>query len=270
MPSYVVTGASRGIGFEFVRQLSGNPAATVVALVRNIEVAEKKYASELPRQNIHIIYADLTDHKSLKKAAEETAKITGGPLDYVIANASYMPDYFEFQPIGEVAEDPEKWAQELDQHFRITVMGNIQLLCAFLPLIQKGQAKKVIALSSGLADPDLISKFDIDGDVAYSISKASLNMAIAKFSAQYRKDGVLFMSIAPGLVATRDYSNVPKEMEQPLQALMQKFWAYAPHFAGQASPEESVSNMLEVIEKASVENGDGGTFVSHFGNKQWL
>lgn len=49
-----------------------------------------------------------------------------------------------------------------------------------------------------------------------------------------------------------------------------KFIAYAPHFKGPITPEESVRMMMDVIEKASVENGDGGAFVSHFGNKQWI
>lgn len=49
-----------------------------------------------------------------------------------------------------------------------------------------------------------------------------------------------------------------------------KFAAYAPHFKAAATPQESVGDMLKLFEKSSIENGNGGTFVSHLGNKQWL
>lgn len=49
-----------------------------------------------------------------------------------------------------------------------------------------------------------------------------------------------------------------------------KFRAYAPHFTGPVPPENAVKDILAVIEKSSVERGDGGSFVSHKGNKQWL
>ena len=52
--------------------------------------------------------------------------------------------------------------------------------------------------------------------------------------------------------------------------MMGKFLEYAPHFKGPISPQESVEKVLAVIEKSSVANGDGGSFVSHFGNKQWI
>lgn len=49
-----------------------------------------------------------------------------------------------------------------------------------------------------------------------------------------------------------------------------KFQVFAPHFAGPITPEESVRAVLSVVEKASVANGDGGSFVSHHGNKEWI
>lgn len=60
-----------------------------------------------------------------------------------------------------------------------------------------------------------------------------------------------------------------KELQSTM-ALMGKFQSYAPNFKGPVSPEESVKDVISVYEKASVANGDAGTFVSHFGNKQWL
>lgn len=71
-----------------------------------------------------------------------------------------------------------------------------------MPLILKGEKKKVITLSSGMADADLIIKYEIDLGGPYSISKAAMNLAIAKYHAQYAKDGVLFMGICPGSVST--------------------------------------------------------------------
>ncbi len=55
-----------------------------------------------------------------------------------------------------------------------------------------------------------------------------------------------------------------------LQDLAGKFAAYAPHFTAPATPQESVNDMLKLFERSSIKNGNGGTFVSHFGNKQWL
>ncbi len=53
-------------------------------------------------------------------------------------------------------------------------------------------------------------------------------------------------------------------------ALAAKFVQAYPHFKGPISPEESVKSVLAVVENASVERGDGGSYVSHYGNKQWL
>lgn len=55
-----------------------------------------------------------------------------------------------------------------------------------------------------------------------------------------------------------------------LQDIAGKFAAYAPHFTAPTTPQESVEDMLRLLEKSSIEKGNGGTFVSQFGNKQWL
>lgn len=90
--------------------------------------------------------------------------------------------------------------KEAGQLFQTNVVGNIHLFNIFLPLILKGKAKKVVAISSGMADLDLINDAEIDVGPLYSASKAALNVAVAKFNAQYKKDGVLFLSISPGVV----------------------------------------------------------------------
>jgi NAD(P)-dependent dehydrogenase (short-subunit alcohol dehydrogenase family) len=86
------------------------------------------------------------------------------------------------------------------------VIGNVHLYKLFLPLILKGQAKKVIHITSPHADLDPINQYEVEQSALYAISKAGANIAIAKFNAQYKKDGVLFMSISPGVVEVGHFS----------------------------------------------------------------
>jgi NAD(P)-dependent dehydrogenase (short-subunit alcohol dehydrogenase family) len=85
----------------------------------------------------------------------------------------------------------------------VNVIGLIKIIEAFLPLVQAATGeKKVITISSGMSDLDLINSTDLDVAAAYAISKAGVNVAVAKYSALCRKEGILFMSICPGNVAT--------------------------------------------------------------------
>lgn len=64
---------------------------------------------------------------------------------------------------------------------------------------------------------------------------------------------------------------IVSEKELPgFAATAAKFQAYAPHFKEQQTTEQSVKAVISVYEKASVENGDGGAFISHLGTKQWI
>ncbi|RYP71766.1 hypothetical protein DL771_004578 [Monosporascus sp. 5C6A] len=272
MPKYLVTGASRGIGFEFIRQLSELPDSVVIGIVRDKVATEKRVLSELKRTNIHILEGDLLSYESLKKAAEDTAKITGGSLDYIIANAGLVSSYSEYSDVDELGENPGAFEKDILDSFKINAVGNIHLFNVFLPLIRRGKAKKVIAISSAMADVEMIRLYDVDAAAPYAISKAALNTAVAKFSARYRKERILFMSISPGVVDTGHINpaDLPEQKSKGAMALAAKFAKIAPHFKGPITPEESVRSILAVIENASVDRGDGGSFVSQFGNKQWI
>ncbi|RGP73160.1 hypothetical protein FLONG3_6476 [Fusarium longipes] len=271
MPSYLITGTSRGLGFEFVRQLSADPNNTVIGFVRNKQATDDKIERELPgRSNVHVVQGEIQKIKDVKNLIEETAKITGGSLDYIIANAAMQSEWSGHNPIGVLGSEPEKLEEDMLESYKINTVGNVHLFNFALPLIRKGQAKKIIAISSGMADPDFITQFSIIDGAPYSMSKGALNIAIAKFDAQYRKEGILFMAVSPGLVATKDMSKVTEEELKGFAAMVAAFQVYAPHFTGPISPEESVKAVLSVIYTASIESGSGGSFVSHFGNKQWL
>lgn len=90
------------------------------------------------------------------------------------------------------------------ESFNINVVANIHLFNLYMPLILKGKVKKVTTISTGMTDIDFITRFGISSASPYSISKAGMNVAVAKFSAEYSKDGVLFLSISPGLIDTSE------------------------------------------------------------------
>ena len=67
-----------------------------------------------------------------------------------------------------------------------------------------------------------------------------------------------------------DAKTATPEQMQGLGGMLSSFAEYAPNFKGPATTEAAVKDVVTVMEKASVEKGDGGWFVSHYGNQQWL
>lgn len=104
-------------------------------------------------------------------------------------------------------KEPEKLEQDLLQLFKVNVVGQIHLFNLAMPLIMKGKVKKIIAISSGFGIADLVRQYNLHNAAPYCISKAALNMAVAQFSAQYSKDGVLVISVSPGTVDTGHWDN---------------------------------------------------------------
>lgn len=84
----------------------------------------------------------------------------------------------------------------------MNALGLVHTVQAFLPLIRKGSVKKVINISTGMADIDLINAVDVAVAGPYSASKAAANVVIAKYNAELKSEGILFLSISPGYVAT--------------------------------------------------------------------
>jgi NAD(P)-dependent dehydrogenase (short-subunit alcohol dehydrogenase family) len=268
MSSYVITGAARGLGYEFLRQLSKDPSITVVGLVRNKADADAKVARDGLPKNVHIIEADITSLPAQREAAEQVATLTGGKLDVLINNAADLAPATAEQTVAAFDTEHDIFVKNLRGSFETNVIGVMNTITAFMPLILKSAVKKVITISTGMADAEIINKFGVATAVPYSISKGATNVMVAKYNAAYKEDGVLFLALSPGLVDTGHIK--PQDPNEPPNPLILKFLEYAPHFRGPITPEESVKLCLEVIRSKSVENGDGGAFVSQFGNQQWL
>ncbi|EIM84663.1 NAD-P-binding protein [Stereum hirsutum FP-91666 SS1] len=200
MPSYVVAGASRGIGLEFVVQLlaGGN---TVIALARNPGSAKSLVA--IKDKNLHILKADITNAEELTAASEETAKITGGSLDVLINNAAYMNAATAFLDITQFP-DTKSLLTDFNAAFSTNVLGPVLTTNAFLPLLKKGSLKKVLTLSSGFGDEEFNLKAGTWQQSAYCASKAALDMVNVKFALALKSEGFTCLAISPGVVNTQE------------------------------------------------------------------
>ncbi|KAI0173864.1 putative short chain dehydrogenase [Pestalotiopsis sp. NC0098] len=272
MSVYVITGVSKGIGFEFINQISADPKNLVVGLVRDKAGTEKKVAAELgDRPNLHILHGDLTKRATLEKAAVDTAEIVGERgVDYLIANGALVSAFDAYAPIGALAEKPEELDAVVSELWQTNITGNIHLFKLFLPLIQKGKVKKVITITTGLADLELTNQYEMELGSLYAASKAALNLIVGKFHAQYKKEGILFVSISPGVVDVgRNGDLTPEELQQ-WQTFGAQVMAYAPDWKGPITPEESVRDIQSTFERINIEDGFGGAFISHHGDKKWV
>jgi len=267
MPSYAVTGASRGIGLEFVKQLSDDSSNIVLAIVRNKATATR--VTELGRSNVHLLQADITDYEALKAAAERTKEITGGSLDALINNAANTLADRSGWTLDQYTGHEALLEEDLMDSFKVNVIGVVHTINAFLPLLQLGKLKKVITISSAIADADTVLKSETSLLGPYSISKAGVNMVVAKYAVKFKEAGIIFLALSPGVVNTGASATLPTPEQMELfQKLMAGNLKLNPNFKGPVTPEESVKLQLQVIDNVTIQ--DTGSFISHFGNKEWI
>jgi NAD(P)-dependent dehydrogenase (short-subunit alcohol dehydrogenase family) len=75
MPTYFLTGANRGIGLEFVRQLAIKPSNTIIAGVRSLSADLSDLKALNTNSNIHIIECDVGSLDSLSSIYFRVAEI---------------------------------------------------------------------------------------------------------------------------------------------------------------------------------------------------
>lgn len=222
MGRYAITGANRGLGFEFVRQLAER-GHEVVALCRNPDGAERLTALAKDAA-ITVRRGDVTDEDSLRAAAQGVEV-----LDGLINNAGVIG---EREP-GIAELSVTKMAEVME----INVYGVIRATRVFLPALLKGQAKRLVNITS------LMGSVSDNGGGRYSgyrISKAAVNMLTRNLGIELANEGFTVLALHPGWVATG--------MGGPAAPL---------------SPEESVSAMIATIESKGPD--DSGAFFDRGG-----
>ncbi|KAL7816023.1 NAD(P)-binding protein [Trichoderma aethiopicum] len=275
MSSWAIVGAARGIGFEYVKQLSANADNTVVALIRSQATAGPLNELAAKRSNIKVIQTDISSLDKLKETAESISKVTSGKLDVLVYNAyASGTDEGKLLPPTAFHGQEDLFKREIDEtasHRRRLSVNFFQVantVNALLPLIEKGQQKKIVYISSGIGDIATTRATEMPNLLGYAVSKAAGNILMAKYAVALKAKGILTLSLSPGWVETdaaRDISNSP----EAFQWMLSSFQKMDPSVKGMISTEESVRAQLSVID--SLDEKLSGAFVSHRGNgRDWF
>lgn len=206
----LITGANKGIGFETARQL-GEQGMTVLLGARDAgkgEAAAAKLRAE--GADVRLLEIDVADQASIRKAAAEVEK-EFSRLDILINNAGVMVDDYETK----IAEMPiEAWRETFETNF----FGLIETTQAFLPLLCKSEAGRIVNLSSILGSityhatpgsPVYDSKVP-----AYDVSKSAVNAYTVHLAHELKDTKIKVNAAHPGWVRT-DMGGKEAPMELP-------------------------------------------------------
>ncbi|KAK8200516.1 hypothetical protein HDK77DRAFT_230026 [Phyllosticta capitalensis] len=233
MTTWVIIGASRGIGLEFVRQLLAR-GEKIIATVRE-PWAEHASALWGHSGNDHgrcqMFVCDILSEASIVNFVHQLVQIPNLKIDYVVINAGVLryPN-----------RATELSFDEFAFHLHTNTIGPIitaqKLLQTNIPI------GTMVFMSSDSGSAIDFREME-DGFAAYAASKAALNQMLRHMAAELKRkdDDTIILAMHPGEVAT-DMSNI------------QLPWT----IQGQISPEVSVAGMIDVIQSKGIQHS--GTF----------
>ena len=193
----LVTGANKGIGKEISRQLAAKGVFVLMG-ARDRGRGEQAVA-DLRAQSLAVefILIDVTSQTSVESAAAEVER-RHGRLDILVNNAGVALDWV---PASELT------VPAFQETFETNVFGAFRVTKVLLPLLKKSRHGRIVNLSSGLgsltrnADPNKTLGVR-DMLLAYSSSKAALNMLTIHFAKELKSAGIKVNSANPGYTAT--------------------------------------------------------------------
>jgi len=229
----LVTGANRGIGLEFARQLAVR-GDRVFATARDLKRAAdlREIASQYGEHRVTIVPLDVDSPDSIRAAVETVRRETDG-LDLLINNAGIYA-----ARVGKDGQPAERLGElnfdDALKVIRTNAVAPLLLTQALLPLLKSGQKPRVVSITSGYG-----SVADNTGfPYYYAASKAALNQFMRSLAGDSAASGIITLVMSPGWVQT-DMGG-----------------AGAP-----ITPDKSVAGMLKVIDGLSA--ADNSTF------KEW-
>ena len=204
-PTVLITGSSRGIGFELARQYA-ELGWGVIATCRTPQRATALQALAQSHSNVVIERLDVTDFAGIDRVAEKYRDV---PIDVLINNAGILGD-----------NDKQKFGNfdysAFDEVMAVNTKGPIRMVEVFVDHVAASEQKKIMNISSAVGSIEMT----FGGQVFYRASKAALNMSMRTLAKELRRSdqpgrkALIFGLIDPGIVDTGFAKNVPIPMIQ--------------------------------------------------------
>ena len=197
MATVLVTGANRGIGLEYCRQLMAR-GDQVVAVCREA-------TPELEALGVRIEDGiELTEEAAI---ADLVARLDGLALDAVILNAGVR------QSMGLEDLDPEG----IRRQFEVNALAPLLLARVLVRQMPRGSKLALMTSRMGSIDDNTSG-----GSYGYRMSKVALNIAGKSLAIDLAPRGIAVAILHPGLVRTRMIKFNPSgiEPEQAVQGLL--------------------------------------------------
>jgi NAD(P)-dependent dehydrogenase (short-subunit alcohol dehydrogenase family) len=195
----LISGANKGIGFETARQL-GKQGVTVLLGARDLTRGEAA-AEVLKKEGIDAsaVKFDVVNAADIKASAEKVEK-EYGKLDILINNAGVMVEGMGGNSSLTVSE------KDLRDTFETNFFAVIAVTNAFLPLLKKSDAGRIVNVSSILGSLTLHATpgspiYEVKA-LAYDASKTALNAYTVHLAHALRDTKIKVNSAHPGWVKT--------------------------------------------------------------------
>ncbi len=180
MKNVIITGTSRGIGFELA-QLFANANHNVLAISRNTETISK-----LNHPKITALSVDISDEIDTKKVIDFVST-TWKSVDIIIHNAGMLVN----KPFAEIT------SKDFLEVYKVNVFGVAELTKSMIPFLQKGSHVVTISSMGGIQ-----GSIKFPGLAAYSSSKGAVITLSELLAEEYKEQGIAFNVLALGAVQT--------------------------------------------------------------------
>ena len=178
MATYLVTGANRGIGLEYCRQLQAR-GDQVIAVCRQ---------SSPELRDLTVRIEDGIELSSEPAIADLVQRLDAQPLDGVILNAGTL------QSMGLENLDIEG----IKRQFEVNALAPLMLAQSLMGQMPHGAKLALITSRMGSIDDNTSG-----GSYGYRMSKVALNIAGRSLSIDLKPRGISVAILHPGLVSTR-------------------------------------------------------------------
>ncbi len=228
----LVTGANRGLGFEFTKQYAAR-GAKVIATARSPERADELNALAADNPGITVEQLDVTDHAEIEALA---AKYVDTPIDLLLNNAG-IGGGIENQLFGKMNYDT------FDQVMAVNVKGPMKMCEAFRKHVENSDLKKMVTVSSSQGSIAQVSSPML---YWYRASKSAVNMCMVNLAFQVQRKKMIVGLVTPGATAT-DF--IPPAFRKAIEGIQ--------------TPEKATEDMMRNIDRFSLANS--GTFFDYTG-----